>query len=83
MNLERIRMILAVLAGGLVFAPILIVNITGKGFSPLVSRILISISMVCLIAVLLLGLNPKEKNKLYVKIGVSAGLLFLLLMQWL
>jgi len=83
MNLTRLRILLAVLSGGLIAVPIIIVGITDNGFGALTSHILISLSILSAIAAVLLGLDPKNKNKTFFKICVSIGLFIVMLSLWL
>ena len=81
--IRYLRMILVVLAVAVVAIPAMIVGITGKGFGATVSHLLISVSIALLIAVTLLGIDPKDKNKFFGKIGISIGLLIVLISVWL
>ena len=77
------RVVLIILAVSLVLIPIMIVGITGNGLGELVSHVLISASILSVIGAVLIGINRQNKNKLFAKLGVSIGLLIVLLSLWL
>lgn len=83
MNIKHLRIILLILAVAVVLIPIAIVGITGKGFGELVSHLLVSLSIVLFMAATLLGLDRKNKDKFFWKIGISIGLLIVLISVWL
>ena len=82
-RLRRLRILLIILAVAVVLIPIMLVEITGKGFGETTSHLLVSFSIVSLIATTLLGLDRRNKNKFFSKIGVSIGLLIVLISVWL
>ena len=81
--MKYLRIALVVLAIVLITVPVAIVSMTGNGWDEMSAKILISLSISSLIGTTLLGLDRNNKNKFYVKIGVSVGLLLVLLSQWL
>ena len=84
MNLiKRLRVLLVLCSVAAVLIPIGIVGITGQGFGATISHLLVSVSIVSLIAATLLGLDRGNKNRFFVKIGVSIGLLIVLVSVWL
>ena len=82
-RLTMMRVVLIILAVSLVLIPIMIVGITGNGLGELVSHVLISASILSVIGAVLIGINRQNKNKLFAKLGVSIGLLIVLLSLWL
>ena len=82
-RLTMMRVVLIILAVYLVLIPIMIVGITGNGLGELVSHVLISASILSVIGAVLIGINRQNKNKLFAKLGVSIGLLIVLLSLWL
>ena len=82
-RLRHLRILLIILAVAVVLIPIMIVGLTGKGFGATASHLLVSFSIVSLIATTLLGLDRRNKNKFFSKIGVSIGLLIVLISVWL
>ena len=78
-----IRLILIILAVALVVIPIMIVGITGQGFGELVSQILVSSSILCVITAIMLGADKQQKNKYFIKIGISIALLIVLRSLWI
>ena len=82
-NTKRLRIILIILAIALVVIPIMIVGITGNGFGEIVSHTLISLSILSAIGAIMLGADKKNKYKFYFKVGVSIGLLIVLVGVWL
>ena len=83
MNIKRLRIILLILAAAVVLIPIAIVGITDRGFGELISHALVSLSILCLIAATLLGLDRKNTDKFFWKIGIAIGLLIVLISVWL
>ena len=82
-RLRHLQIILIILAVAVVLIPTMIVGITNQGLGKTVSHGLISVSIVSLITATLLGLDPKNKSKFFSKIGVSIGLLIVLVSVWL
>ena len=82
-RLRHLRMLLIILAVAVILVPTMIVGITGNGLGETTSHLLISASIAFLIATTLLGLDRENKNKLFTKIGVSIGLLIVLVSVWL
>ena len=82
-HLHYARIILVVIAIALVLIPIIIVSVTGNGFGELTSHALISLSILSLIGAVLIGINKQNKNRYFVKIIVSIGLLIVLISLWL
>ena len=81
-QLHYLRIFLIAASIALVLIPLSIVSITGNGFGELVSHILISASILCIIGAVLIGIDKQNKNQHFVKLGVSAGLLIVLLSLW-
>lgn len=82
-NIKHIRIILLILAAAVVLIPTMIVGITGNGLGAVVSHSLISLSIGLVIAATLLGLDSKRKDKFFTKIGISIGLVIVLISLWL
>ena len=82
-RLRHLRMLLIILAVAVILVPTMIVGITGNGLGETTSHLLISASIAFLIATTLLGLDRENKNKFFTKIGVSIGLLIVLVSVWL
>ncbi len=82
-SVKRLRIGLIALAIALVLIPVIIVGITGNGLGEIVSHTLVSLSILTLIGAILLGADKKEKYKFFFKIGVSIGLLIVLVSVWL
>lgn len=82
-QLRYLRIFLIATAIALVFIPLIIVSITGNGFGELVSHILVSLSILCVIGAVVIGIDKQNKNQYFVKLGVSVGLLIVLLSLWL
>lgn len=82
-TIQTLKLILTILAIALVLVPIMIVGITDQGFGELASHILISLSILCAIAAIMLGANKKNKDKLFVQSIVSIALLMVLVSIWI
>ena len=82
-QLTIIRVVLIILAVCLVLIPMMIVGITGNGLGELISHVLISASILSFIGAVLIGINRQNKNKLFARLGISIGLLIVLLSLWL
>ena len=82
-RLRHLRILLIILAVAVILVPAMIVGITGNGLGETASHLLISASIAFLIATTLLGLDRGNKNKFFAKIGVSIGLLIVLVSVWL
>jgi hypothetical protein len=82
-RLRHLRILLIILAVVVILVPTMIVGITGNGLGETTSHLLISASIAFLIATTLLGLDRGSKNKFFTKIGVSIGLLIVLVSVWL
>lgn len=78
-----IRLIFIILAIALVLIPIMIVGITGQGFGELLSQILVSSSILCVIAAIMLGADKQQKDKYFIKIGISIAMLIVLASLWI
>ena len=78
-----LRTVLIILAIAFIMIPITIVGITGNGLGELSANLLISASILSLIGAILIGLDKSKKNKFYSTLGVSIGLLIILLSLWL
>lgn len=83
MTVKHLRIILLILSAAVVLIPIAIVGITDRGFGELVSHILVSVSILCLMAATLLGLDRNQKNRYFLKVGTAIGLAIVLLSIWL
>ena len=81
--LRHLRIFLVILAVAAVLILTIIAGITGYGFEESVSHLFLSVSIASLISATLLGLDCKHKNKFYRKIGISIGLLMVLIGIWL
>ena len=81
--LQHLRVFLVILAVAAVLIPTMIAGITGYGFEETVRHLFLSVSIASLIGATLLGLDRKQKNKFYHKIGISIGLLMVLIGIWL
>lgn len=81
-NLKHMRIILISVAIAIVLIPIMIVGITGNGLGEVVSHTLISLSIALLVGATLLGINRQDKT-FFFKVGVSIGLLIVLLSVWI
>ena len=77
------RLILIILSVALVGIPLFIVSITDQGFGELASRILVSVSILCAIAAIMLGTNKKNKDMFFAKSSISIGLLIVLASIWI
>ena len=82
MTIKRLRVILLILALAVVLIPIIIVGITGKGLGELASHLLISTSILSLVAATWLGPDQKNKDKRFAKGAVCIGLLIVLISVW-
>ena len=78
-----LRLIFVILSVTLILIPLMIVGITGQGFGALASHILVSSSILCVIAAIMLGANKKNTEKFFVKIGISIALLIVLISIWI
>lgn len=83
MNKKHLRILLLCLAAALILIPLAIVGITGNGFGELVSHLLVSASLLSVIAATLLDLDRKNQNKFFLKMGITIGLLIVLVSIWL
>lgn len=83
MTVKHLRIILLILSAAVIVIPITIVGITDRGFGELVSHILVSVSILCLMAATLLGLDRNQKNRFFLKVGTAIGLAIVLLSVWL
>ena len=83
MNIQRLRILFVILAIALVLIPIMIVGITDQGFGSTASHLLVSASIASLIAATILGLDRRNKAKFFTEIGMSIGLLIVLISLWL
>ena len=81
--MKILRYLLIALAIVLIAVPVAIVSITGNGWGEFTARLLISLSITSLIAATLIGIRNCGKTRSYLKIGISIGLLIVLLSQWL
>ena len=78
-----IRLILIIAALSLILVPLIIVSITDQGFGELTSQILVSSSILCVIAAIMLGADKQQKDKYFIKIGISIALLIVLASLWI
>ena len=83
MTVKHLRIILLILSAAVIVIPITIVGITDRGLGELVSHILVSVSILCLMAATLLGLDRNQKNRFFLKVGTAIGLTIVLLSVWL
>ena len=83
MNLTKtLRVLCIVVAVAVVLIPAAIAGITGNGFSETASHVFTSISILALMGCVLLT-KTKKKNGLISKLAACAGLLYVLISQWI
>ena len=83
MNKKTLGYIFVALAAALVLIPSLLTAIAGIVFSETVSRILLTVSILLIMAFVLIDIREVSKTKAKGKLAACVGLLYVLVMQWL
>lgn len=83
MDKKILKYAFVALAAALVLIPSLLASMAGIVFSETVSRILLSLGFLFIMAYVLIDIKDVSKKKAMGKLAVCAGLLYVLIMQWI
>jgi hypothetical protein len=83
MNKKTLGYIFVALAAALVLIPSLLTAMAGIVFSETVSRILLTVGILLIMAFVLIDIRDVSKTKAKGKLAACVGLLYVLVMQWL
>ena len=83
MNKKTLGYIFVALAAALVLIPSLLTAMAGIVFSETVSRILLTVGILLIMAFVLIDIREVSKTKAKGKLAACVGLLYVLVMQWL